>query len=233
MSFSGKTSTIRQQAHAARPVSGHVSRAIVRRRTPAAAAAPPGQAQGSPAELQQLLARKEAQLAELFQPGRTMPRAAEVAAMRSEIAALADQLAGRPVRPLVTPGPPGPSAGSAPSFHLSAPSMGTAAVGTPPPPSAATTERMRSRTEELAFKAYDQVEEQLRSNQGMGNSDDIDVAQLEAENTTLRAEAFKLLQRQQQLETMWAEVQGAKPPEMLLETTEGLLARMRAKLAKS
>jgi hypothetical protein len=48
-----------------------------------------------------------------------------------------------------------------------------------------------------------------------------------------RAQAFELLKRQQQLETMLAEVQGTKPPELLLETTEELLARMKAKLVKS
>jgi hypothetical protein len=48
-----------------------------------------------------------------------------------------------------------------------------------------------------------------------------------------RAQAFELLKRQQQLETMLAEVQGSKPPELLLETTEQLLARMKAKLVKT
>jgi hypothetical protein len=49
----------------------------------------------------------------------------------------------------------------------------------------------------------------------------------------VRAQAFELLKRQQQLETMLAEVQGSKPPELLLETTEELLARMKAKLVKT
>jgi hypothetical protein len=31
-----------------------------------------------------------------------------------------------------------------------------------------------------------QVEEQLRGNQGMGNSDDVEIARLEAENIQLR-----------------------------------------------
>lgn len=48
-----------------------------------------------------------------------------------------------------------------------------------------------------------------------------------------RAEAYALLQRQQQLESMLAEVKGQKPPELLLESAEGLLARMKAKLQKS
>lgn len=47
-----------------------------------------------------------------------------------------------------------------------------------------------------------------------------------------RVQAFDLLKRQQQLESMLAEVQGTKPPELLLETTEQLLARMKAKLQK-
>jgi hypothetical protein len=48
-----------------------------------------------------------------------------------------------------------------------------------------------------------------------------------------RAEAFNLLQRQQKLETMLAEVEGSKPPELLLETTEQMLARMKAKLQRA
>jgi hypothetical protein len=53
------------------------------------------------------------------------------------------------------------------------------------------------------------------------------------ECSLVRAQAFELLKRQQQLETMLAEVQGSKPPELLLETTEELLARMKAKLVKT
>lgn len=48
-----------------------------------------------------------------------------------------------------------------------------------------------------------------------------------------RAEAYALLQRQQQLEAMLAEVNGQKEPELLLESAESLLARMKAKLQKS
>lgn len=50
---------------------------------------------------------------------------------------------------------------------------------------------------------------------------------------THSAEAYNLLARQQQLEAMLAEVKGQKPPELLLESAEGLLARMRAKLQKT
>ena len=48
-----------------------------------------------------------------------------------------------------------------------------------------------------------------------------------------RAQAYDLLKRQQELETLLAEVRGAKPPEMLLDQTEGILARMKAKLQRS
>jgi hypothetical protein len=48
-----------------------------------------------------------------------------------------------------------------------------------------------------------------------------------------RAQAYELLQRQQQLEAMLAEVRGQKEPELLLDTAESLLARMKAKLQKA
>jgi hypothetical protein len=47
-----------------------------------------------------------------------------------------------------------------------------------------------------------------------------------------RAEANRLLLRQQQLEQLLAEARGDKAPELLLETTNDILARMRAKLNK-
>ncbi|KAF6259388.1 DHHC palmitoyltransferase-domain-containing protein [Scenedesmus sp. NREL 46B-D3] len=82
-----------------------------------------------------------------------------------------------------------------------------------------------------AYMLLHAVEEQLRGSQGASNSrDEVEIARLEAENIQLRAQAFDLLKRQQQLETLLAEVQGSKPPELLLETTEELLARMKAKL---
>ncbi|WIA17269.1 hypothetical protein OEZ85_014141 [Tetradesmus obliquus] len=166
----------------------------------------------SPAQLQMQLQQKEAQLAAMFNSGQPMPKAGDVARLRAEITALADRLAGRPVRQLPIGGHDAP--------------MGAVAVKS-------AHVRARSKTEDLAFRAYEMVEEQMRGNQGMGNSDDVEMARLEAENIQLRAQAFELLKRQQQLETMLAEVQGSKPPELLLETTEELLARMKAKLVKS
>lgn len=47
-----------------------------------------------------------------------------------------------------------------------------------------------------------------------------------------RSQAYDLLKRQQDLETLLAEVRGTKAPEMLLDETEGILARMRAKLQR-
>ena len=49
----------------------------------------------------------------------------------------------------------------------------------------------------------------------------------------LSALAYSLLKRQQQLETLQAEVQGEKEPELLLETTSALLSRMKDKLSKA
>lgn len=90
-------------------------------------------------------------------------QAAEVARLRSEVAALADQLAGRPVQPLYTPSStpsrgPGPSNygpgqssfGPGPSHHGGAVPLG--AIGSVAQPSIP-----RSRTDELAYKAYDMV----------------------------------------------------------------------------
>jgi hypothetical protein len=45
--------------------------------------------------------------------------------------------------------------------------------------------------------------------------------------------AYELLQRQQHLESLLAEIKGIKPPEMLIETTEDILNRMKAKLQKT
>lgn len=176
-------------------------------------------AASSAADLRQLLAQKERELAAMFESGRPMPQASVVAALRAEIAALDDQLNGRPVNPYVPSAPV--SGGGGYSGGPRGPPSG-------PPPGA-----VRSRTEQLADKAYELVEQQMRGNQGMGQQDDADIARLEHENTQLRAEAYALLQRQQQLESMLAEVKGQKPPELLLESAEGLLARMKAKLQKS
>eukprot|EP00878_Enallax_costatus_P004360 GHUV01004596.1.p1 GENE.GHUV01004596.1~~GHUV01004596.1.p1 ORF type:complete len:221 (+),score=62.98 GHUV01004596.1:99-761(+) len=179
-----------------------------------AARAAPTAPGASRAELESMLVRKEAELARMFESGAPMPKAADVAKLRSEVAALADQLAGRPVQPLVEP-----SRGNQ--------TVPLGAVG-----SVAQPNRPRSKTEEMAFWAYEQVEQQMRSNQGMGASDDAEVARLEADNTQLRAQAYDLLKRQQELETLLAEVRGTKQPEMLLDQTEGILARMKAKLQR-
>ena len=47
-----------------------------------------------------------------------------------------------------------------------------------------------------------------------------------------RAQANRLLLRQQQLEQLLAEARGDKDPELLLETTNDILSRMRSKLKK-
>lgn len=107
-------------------------------------------AAASPAELQSLLAQKERELASMFESGRPMPAAAQVAALRSEIASLDAQLSGRPApAPYTAPG--GYSSGGG------APRSGFGGGGPPPmqPPSGA----VRSRTEQLADKAYEMVSE--------------------------------------------------------------------------
>lgn len=79
-----------------------------------------------------------------------MPAAAQVAALRSEIASLDAQLSGRPApAPYTAPG--GYSSGGG------APRSGFGGGGPPPmqPPSGA----VRSRTEQLADKAYEMVSE--------------------------------------------------------------------------
>lgn len=303
-----------------------------RRRAVAAAAAStaPG-----PGDLRQLLLAKERELASLFESGRPMPAAAVVAALRAEIAALDDQLNGRPGQPYVPAPPRGPNANGAPAgARPGAAGVGSSNFQSPSyvaPPSPATAAAMRTRTEQLADKAYEMVQQQLQGgapvpappsnapfaglpyvppaapaapadpgaaaaaayyNSPAANvtydaaygantagaasasvppsyaaaspapgggyaaspssyvppppaprapqpsvvpgrtMEDTELARLEAENSTLRAQAYGLLQRQQQLETMVAEVQGTKPPELLLETTEQMLARMKAKLQK-
>eukprot|EP00775_Hariotina_reticulata_P013336 gene13336-13465_t len=165
-----------------------------------------------------MLVQKEAQLQALFESGQPMPKAAVVAQLRQEIAALDAQLRGQPVSSYM-------------SMDLGRPAG--AATPVQPAPGMHTHIRARSRTEELADKAYELVEQQLRSNQGMGAADDILIAQLEAENTQLRVQAYELLQRQQHLESLLAEIRGIKPPEMLIETTEDILNRMKAKLQKT
>lgn len=193
-------------------------------------------AAASPAELQQLLAAKERELAAMFESGRPMPQASVVAALRSEIAALDAQMNGLPI-PEVLPMPANatrPSRGPG-SFSpgLAGPGSFGGQVGSRPPGSGPPPGAVRSRTEQLADKAYEMVEQQMRANQGMGQEDDMEIARLEHENTQLRAQAYELLQRQQQLESMLAEVRGQKEPELLLESAETLLARMKAKLQKA
>lgn len=77
-----------------------------------------------------------------------------VAALRAEIAALDDQLNGRPVQPYVPSAPPSsaggrPVAGRAPSYV--APPSGSSAAA------AAAGAGLRTRTEQLADKAYEMV----------------------------------------------------------------------------
>lgn len=202
----------------------------------------------SQSQLQAELARKEAALAAMFESGRSMPKASQVAQMRAEISALMDQLAGRPVQPLMPPGAAtdprtggastsgprgGASAAAAAAAAANGPSKGVgiamAAIA-----AGGSTGAPRSRADELAFRAYDRVEQQLRNNQALGGGgDDMEMARLEAENISLRALAYSLLKRQQQLETLQAEVQGEKEPELLLETTSALLSRMKDKLSKA
>jgi hypothetical protein len=166
----------------------------------------------------------------MFEAGRAMPKAADVAKLRSEVAALADQLAGRPVQPSVYT--PSSGGGYTPNGGGYTPNREQASVPLGAIGSVAQPSIPRSRTEELAFKAYEMVEQQMRSSPGVGYSEDAEIARLEVENTQLRAQAYDLLKRQQELETLLAEVRGTKPPDMLLDQTEGILARMKAKLQR-
>jgi hypothetical protein len=108
----------------------------------------------SPTELQQLLAQKERELAAMFESGRPMPAASVVAAVRSEIAQLEAQLGGRPApAPYTSTAPTGGAPRGPPSFG-----------GGPQPPRMPASANMspgpvRSRTEQLADKAYEMVRE--------------------------------------------------------------------------
>lgn len=125
----------------------------------------------SQSQLQAELARKEAALAAMFESGRSMPKASQVAQMRAEISALMDQLAGRPVQPLMPPGAAtdprtggastsgprgGASAAAAAAAAANGPSKGVgiamAAIA-----AGGSTGAPRSRADELAFRAYDRV----------------------------------------------------------------------------
>lgn len=61
----------------------------------------------------------------------------------------------------------------------------------------------------------------------MGNAEDQEIARLEATNTVLRADAHALLQHQSLLENM---VREARAAAAVLEQTQGILGRMKAKL---
>lgn len=118
----------------------------------------------SPAELQQLLAQKERELAAMFESGRPMPAASVVAAVRSEIATLEAQLGGRPApAPFTSAAPTGGPARGPPSFG-----------GGPQPPRMPASANMspgpvRSRTEQLADKAYDMVRDPCTFRAGAGS----------------------------------------------------------------
>jgi len=180
-------------------------------------------AQLSRDEVQRQLQQKERYLASLFESGKPMPRAAQVAELREEIDSLQAQLQNRPQQVRVPPA-------AAEQQRQSGP--GPIQLNPKPPKFGPTGSRSTTKTNALADAAFVAVEEQLRANQGMGASDDREIARLEAENTMLRAEANRLLLRQQQLEQLLAEARGDKDPELLLETTNDILSRMRSKLKK-
>jgi hypothetical protein len=65
----------------------------------------------------------------------------------------------------------------------------------------------------------------------LGNSEDAEIAALEAENTALRADAHALLQHQALLERLLAEARAADAERRRVEAEAAeLLGRMRAKL---
>eukprot|EP00877_Chromochloris_zofingiensis_P002394 jgi/Chrzof1/12155/Cz06g23050.t1 len=158
-------------------------------------------------DLLQQVQKKEAQLSSMFESGQPMPKASIVAALRSEIAALKDQMDGREPRRTNT--------AARPVSGKSYANMNGAA---------SSFIDKEGRTADLARRAYQHVEAHMQSSVECGAEDDADIAHLEAENTLLRAQAHHLLMHQQQLEALLDQAKGDKPREVVSSITQDTIS---------